>query len=157
MAWGVEAVKETWRIWYRTSHWLFYGLSSDSAYYIGHGWQYPWPRWCTGLYALPSVAPYGQMPSSYHTRLLNVHGLDISAYTLVTLSTTHTFQDYSYSIITSPQYHCQRFIRLLIVSLNHSLKLIWSFSGGINAKFSLFFLRACLSWSARLCWVWQEL
>lgn len=78
-----------------------------------------------------------------------VLGLDWSAYTFITISTTHTFQDESYN-------NCWRFMRLLIELLSHSLKFRWHFSGGINAKVSLFSLRACLSWSC-LCWVWEEL
>jgi hypothetical protein len=36
------------------------GPSSDTAWYRGPGWQEAWPQWCTGLYALPSVVPWGQ-------------------------------------------------------------------------------------------------
>ena len=35
---------------------------------VSSGLQQAWPQWCTGLFALPSVTPYCQMPSSCHTR-----------------------------------------------------------------------------------------
>ena len=50
------------------SPWQYLGPSSDTAWYRGPGWQGAWPQWCTGLYALPSVAPYGRMPSSCHNK-----------------------------------------------------------------------------------------
>ena len=35
---------------------------------VGPGCLEAWSQWCTGPYALPSVGPYGQMPSSCHAR-----------------------------------------------------------------------------------------
>ena len=50
------------------SFWPFLGPSSDTAWYIGPGWQGAQPQWCTGPYALPSVVPCDRMPSSWHTK-----------------------------------------------------------------------------------------